>query len=614
MGVGCGQRQMEILCASLELSGGLSAYIDSKSYLPFAAPIAPTEGFWANVGPLVLPPAQLAVDGGSARVTVAWSAVEGATAYNVYYSTAPGVTKTSGTKISGYASPYVVRNLNNGIPYYVVVTAVGSTGESVVSKEKTATPAVVSPPLAPLNPRAEAGSGQIVVRWDASDGATSYNLYHAAVAGVTKASGTKVTGVNSPYTLTPLASDTARYAVVTAVGAAGESGESFEVTATPSPTTPPPAPANVRAALDGTDPGKVVLNWNASDYATKYTVYYGSAWGVTKQTGTRIDNVTSPYTISGLTRDKAAYFVVTASNGNGESADSAQVAATPRTAALPAFGQRMVPIPSGSFQMGDNLDAITYAQPVITVAVSSFYIDRFETGYDLWKQVYDWAVARGYAFDRPGTDGFDVPAIGTDMPVTAVSWYDTVKWLNARSEMEGQRPAYYTDVGRTSVYRSGQTDLTNAMVDWAACGYRLPTEAEWEKSSRGGLAGKRYPWGDDPADPNLVGIALANYNMGRTTSLGVYPVNGYGLHDMAGNVWEWTWNWWTDDYSALSANDPHGPEINPVPYDVLHYLRVRRGGGMAYGPAYLRNAERVGRLPTYTARYFGFRSARSCVP
>jgi len=569
------------------------------------------------------PPAQLTVEGApeDARIAVNWSAVVGASSYNIYYSTSPGVTKSNGTKVSGYASPLTIYDLTPGTRYYAVVTSVSPGGESAVSKEKSAVPADTdedAPPPAPLNPRADAGNGQIVYSWDASPGASSYNLYYATASGVTATSGgTKVTGVTRPYTLTPLTSSTTYYAVITAVGLSSgaplEGSESFEVAATPSTVPPPLAPVNLQSALDITDPGTVVLNWSPSAGATKYSLYYGPAWGVTQQTGTLIDNVTSPYKISGLTKNSASFFVLTASNGSGQSSDSAQVAATPRTTALPPISQRMVQIPAGSFQMGDNLDSISYAKPATMVAVSPFYIDKFETGYDAWVPVYNWAINNGYSFDNPGNNGSDSPELGTDLPVTLISWYDVLKWMNARSEMEGKTPAYYTNAGKTQIYRSGDVDISNAMVNWAGCGYRLPTEAEWEKADRGGLTGERYPWGNDPLDYNLVDPSLANYNMGRTTSMGVYPANGFGLYDMAGNVWEWTWNWWTADYSGLSLSDPHGVDVNPLP-GAADFLRVRRGGGYAYGPAYLRSAERVPRPPSYTGPYFGFRAARSCAP
>jgi formylglycine-generating enzyme required for sulfatase activity len=322
----------------------------------------------------------------------------------------------------------------------------------------------------------------------------------------------------------------------------------------PWPSTPPAAPTGV-TAVEGN--GRVTLAWNPSPGATAYSIYYGTEYGVTKVSDTRVTPVTSPWVLEGLTNRTAYFFVVTASNDWGESADSAQVAATPLAAKpLPA----MVSIPAGTFQMGDNVRdtdaAAPYALPVHTVSVSAFSIDRYETTWELWKEVYDWAVdpARGdnvYAFDGPGWNGS--ARIGTNMPVTQVNWYDVAKWLNAR---------------------------------------------------RGGFAGRRYPWGD-ALDPSQ-----ANYDRGGSTSVGVYPANGYGLYDMAGNVWEWTWDWGSemgtglpdDRYGAYRwspnpVTDPHGPESES---GVFNYTtRVRRGGSYTYGSRYLRCFERMFRPQDY---------------
>ena len=86
----------------------------------------------------------------------------------------------------------------------------------------------------------------------------------------------------------------------------------------------------------------------------------------------------------------------------------------------------------------------------------------------------------------------------------SISWFDSVKWCNARSEKEGKTSAYYTDAGQTNVYRTGNVNVDNAWVKWNS-GYRLPTEAEWEKAARGGLSGQRFPWGDQIEE------SLANY-------------------------------------------------------------------------------------------------------
>ena len=362
------------------------------------------------------------------------------------------------------------------------------------------------------------------------------------------------------------------------------------------PATPPLIPTGV-SAKEGK--GSVTLSWTAAEGATSFNIYYATSSSVSKTSGTKIAGVArAPFQVRGLLDRTPYFFVVTAVNAAGESGESSWVMAAPRAKA-PKPG--LVRVPAGPFRMGDSLDNTAYALPAHTVDLDEFWIDRHETTYALWKEVYDWAVAHGYAFDNPGQNGSTRQ--GGFLPVTMVSWYDSVKWLNARSEKEGRTPVYYADEAHTAVYRTGDVDLAAAQVCWGADGYRLPTEAEWEKAARGGLAGRRYPWGDE------LGPGQANYDMGVAVPVGLYAPNGYGLYDMAGNVFEWIWDWgseqqaysWADD----GAKNPRGPETSDKG------TRIRRGGGFSYGAQHLKCFGRMFRKPTYTAPYFGFRSASS---
>ncbi len=214
----------------------------------------------------------------------------------------------------------------------------------------------------------------------------------------------------------------------------------------------------------------------------------------------------------------------------------------------------MARIPAGSFQMGDD----RVVGPVHTVTVSAFAMDKWEVSIELWESVRLWGNSRGY-------DLVAGVSFGAKHPVHSVNWWDVVKWCNARSEKEGKVPAYYEDGAMTQAYRSGKK--APAGVKWDA-GYRLPTEAEWEKAARGGVAGKLYPWGTDE-----ISAELANYGVtkkGGTTPVGSYKANGYGLYDMAGNVWEWTWDYWYGGYEQTVQTDPRGPSSGSG--------RVVRGG------------------------------------
>ena len=276
----------------------------------------------------------------------------------------------------------------------------------------------------------------------------------------------------------------------------------------------------------------------------------------------------------------------------------------------------MALIPAGSFTMGDNLDGESDA-PVHSVYVSAFYMDKYDVTKALWDSVYQWATNHGYSFDYAGSGK------AANHPVQTIDWWDAVKWCNARSEKEGLNFCYYTSAAQTTVYRSGQVNLTNACVNWVANGYRLPTEAEWEKAARGGLSGHRFPWGD------IISQSLANYyghtgyayDLGPngyntnytsggspyTSPVGSFAPNGYGLYDMAGNVWQWCWDWydgsWYSNVGATQA-DTRGPG------GVLSN-RVLRGGawnGIASGAQCAVRISYVSPGNAYNG--FGFRCVR----
>jgi len=280
--------------------------------------------------------------------------------------------------------------------------------------------------------------------------------------------------------------------------------------------------------------------------------------------------------------------------------------AAPTNAPAPAG---MVLIPAGTFTMGDALDGDSIALPLHTVYVSAFYMDANLVSYALWRQVYQWGIGHGYSFDNAGSGK------ATNHPVQTIDWYDCVKWCNARSEMDGRAPAYYTDASQAVVYRSGDLDITNACVNWSA-GYRLPTEAEWEKAARGGSSGNRFPWGNtiDWSHANYVAAPgsysydlapAAGYDPAfedgvspYTSPVGCFAPNGYALYDMAGNVWRWCWDWY-GPYSTGSQSDPHGASTGS--------FRVLRGGSWRDRANSCASAGRVYDYPSSRINYFGFR-------
>ncbi|MEI6713395.1 MAG: immunoglobulin domain-containing protein, partial [Verrucomicrobiota bacterium] len=276
-----------------------------------------------------------------------------------------------------------------------------------------------------------------------------------------------------------------------------------------------------------------------------------------------------------------------------------------------ASGGAFATIPSGTYQMGNYVAANSAGDGDITgagtvsVTLSRYYMQVNDTTKTQWDAVYTYATSNGYTFANTGAGK------AGNHPVQMVSWYDVVKWTNAASEMDGLTPCYR--VGG-DVYKTGDND--NVVCDWSANGYRLPTEAEWEIAARGGLTGKRFPWGDtilqsqanyqsgnfayDSSGPTVA--YHASYTGGGTpytSPVQSFLANGYGLYDMAGNVEQWCWDW----YAA-----PYRGGIDPVGGGGT--ARVMRGGAWIGHAGLCRSALRDNNAPNNPVEFIGFRLAR----
>jgi len=318
-------------------SNGESVESSQVSATPFAPPPAAPTGVTATPG--------------NAQITITWNSVLSATSYNLYMASQSGVTKATylglpdGMVHTNITSPFVHSALTNGVAYYFVMTALNANGESAESIEASATP--VAPPVPPLPPSvvtAVPGNAQATVYWSPVTGATSYNMYMASQAGVTKANylsladGMVHTNITSPFVHPGLTNGVTYYFVVTTLNSFGESSESLEASAMPAAPVPPAAPTGVIATPGNT---QVTIYWNAVAGATSYNMYMASQTGVTKANylslpdGMMHAGITSPFVHPALTNGVTYFFVMTALNVNGESVESTQARATP-VASVPA--------------------------------------------------------------------------------------------------------------------------------------------------------------------------------------------------------------------------------------------------------------------------------------
>ena len=269
---------------------------------------------------------------------------------------------------------------------------------------------------------------------------------------------------------------------------------------------------------------------------------------------------------------------------------------TPSDASIP---ENMVLIPAGEFQMGSS----NGASPVHTVYVDAFYMDQYE-------------VTNAEYADFLNANGKHVS------DSTAHS-YSTDMYAEHSAPVGSKQIAYIDD--RYSVSPGYENHPVSGVTWYGAMAYaawvgkRLPTEAEWEKAARGGLAGMTYPWGD------TIDNSKANYNqniheniVGMTTPVGHYPPNGYGLYDMAGNVMEWC----LDEYDAgFYANSPYenpiaGGSITSIikNFTKIKKRRVLRGGSCFGASQGVRCAFRFYGIPSDHSYQIGFRCVKAITP
>ncbi len=279
---------------------------------------------------------------------------------------------------------------------------------------------------------------------------------------------------------------------------------------------------------------------------------------------------------------------VSTPSANAEIPTPLKPATPPKTSVVPAG---MALIPAGTFQMGSTTGRLD-ERPIHTVSLDAFYMDTHEVTnaeYAAFLNAKGKHTDAGQTYLDIGSNGVRIALVDgsyrvksgyENHPVVQVFWYGAM-----------------------------------AYAEWA--GKRLPTEAEWEYAARGGLSGKKYPWGD------TIDSTRANYtwNVRSTTKVGIYAANGYGLYDMAGNVQEWCLDVYDPDFYAKSAAQNPLSGASSIQWLLDNYTtetgdsaRVLRGGDWLSPAEWVRVALRTYIRAPFTDNIVGFRCVKPVSP
>jgi len=329
----------------------------------------------------------------------------------------------------------------------------------------------------------------------------------------------------------------------------------------------------------------------------------GATKGTLTGTGTK-----RTLSISNITVANGEMVSVAISNPSGY-----KIIGSPQTAVvykdvMPGVSYRdLISIIGGTYTQTDGTNSFSHT-------ISNFLLGKYEVTYELWYTVYQWAINHGYYFANAGKEGNDgtpgaTPSTAKYEPVTTINWRDAMVWCNAYSEMSGLTPvySYMSNIIKDS-RDDNATACDNAVCDWSANGYRLPTEGEWQyaASNKGAT-----PW-------NYASGATADYNdAGETGKVAWYSANSGSstkpvgtttnpsaleLRDMSGNVWEWCWDWY-GAYPTGSITDYHGTASG--------YYRILRGGNYVSSASELVVGCRNKLNQHVEGDFFGFRIAKT---